>query len=181
MYGDPREMAEYSPSNEYLLRPFPRRPTPQSSSTTSHLHRHYCSSVDLYVRLCLRACFALRGTPRQVRQALWWLLSSAYIHYHYPRLHYFDDHLTKCPLAVVPYCQYSVLCKVSPLQHLNDGLRGSHFSHPRFHHPSVEYRLGLASPSPRSSAQASYIPTTFHLTHETSRQRVHWRQLPTLQ
>jgi hypothetical protein len=115
--------------------------------------------------------------------ALWWLLSSAL---HSPPLskvalplrRALETYITNCPLAFVPYCQYSVFCKVSPLQHLNDGLRDCHFSHPQLHRLAVEHRLGLVSLSPRSSAQASCISAIFYLAHESSRQRCSLETIP---
>ena len=93
----------------------------------------------------------------------------------------FASCLTNYPLPFVPHCRHSVPCKGSPLQYLNDGLRGSHPSHPRLRCPSVVHRLGLVSPSSRSSVQASYISAfaTWRMKEVIS--AVRWRQSPPLQ
>ena len=70
----------------------------------------------------------------------------------------FATHLTNYPLSfVVSRHKYSVSCNGYSLRHSDHCLRGCHSSHPHLHRSSLEHRLGLVSPSFRSSGQASDI------------------------
>ena len=85
--------------------------------------------------------------------------------------------MTECPLAFVPHSQYSVMCNGFLLQYPDDDLRGSYSSHPHLHQSSVEHRLGLVSPSTRSSVRPPYIHLC-HLAHQGSHQRCSLETIP---
>ena len=89
--------------------------------------------------------------------------------------------LTNYPLSFVPHCQQYILCKGSPLQCLDDGLRGCHPSHPHLHPPFIVHRPRLISPSPRSSTQAFRIPTSATWPRKEAISAVRTRQFLALQ
>ena len=77
---------------------------------------------------------------------------------HLPRRRALATYMTKCPLAFVPHCQYSIIYNGLPLQYPDGDLRGSCSSHPHLHRSSVKYRLGVVSPSTQSSVSPPVYP-----------------------